>query len=258
MRNQTGRSIKDLPYLKCLKLAHPFSTESHFEIDILIGADFYWSVVGNHTIRGNGPTAVSSKLGYLLSGLLSDCDPINSARVYNVDVTSHRSEEVNLQKFWDLESIGVTDATDAASKEFNLLDYCQSSLTTSDTGRYTAKLPWKSGNAPLPTNYYVTRNITQSMIRRLSPQIRNVYHNIIMDQLSRDIIEEVTDDDRNIGHYLPHRAVKKESSTTPIRIVYNASLSTAGNPSLNDCLETGPTLLNDLGSILIRFRLHKF
>ncbi|XP_074654484.1 uncharacterized protein LOC141908360 [Tubulanus polymorphus] len=96
------------------------------------------------------------------------------------------------------------------------------------------------------------------MIRRLSPQIRNVYHNIIMDQLSRDFIEEVTDDDRNIGHYLPHRAVKKESSTTPIRIVYNASLSTAGNPSLNDCLETGPTLLNDLGSILIRFRLHKF
>ena len=39
----------------------------NFEIYLLVGADFYWDLVGDHFIRGDGPTAMSSKLGYLLS-----------------------------------------------------------------------------------------------------------------------------------------------------------------------------------------------
>ena len=30
------------------------------------------------------------------------------------------------------------------------------------------------------------------------------------------------------------------------------------HPSLNDCLEVGPSLVNDLCSILLHFRIHKF
>ena len=38
-------------------------------IDILIGAQDYWDFIGQNTIRGKtGPVAVSSKLGYILSG----------------------------------------------------------------------------------------------------------------------------------------------------------------------------------------------
>ena len=37
---------------------------------MLIGADAYWSIVQETVIQGPGPTAVQSKLGYLLSGLL--------------------------------------------------------------------------------------------------------------------------------------------------------------------------------------------
>ncbi|XP_064635797.1 uncharacterized protein LOC135492979 [Lineus longissimus] len=49
---------------------------------------------------------------------------------------------------------------------------------------------------------------------------------------------------------------KTDSPTTPIRIVYDASCRAAGRSSLNDCLEPGPNLLNDLGRILLRFRIH--
>ena len=59
-------------------------------------------------------------------------------------------------------------------------------------------------------------------------------------------------------HYIPHHHVNKDSKTTPIRIVYDCSCRLPNNhPSLNDCLETGPSLVNDLCSILLRFRVHK-
>lgn len=47
-----------LPHLKNLLLAHPVSKNSIFSVDILIGADFYWDIVGDQVIRGPGPTAV--------------------------------------------------------------------------------------------------------------------------------------------------------------------------------------------------------
>ena len=55
-------------HLSGLKLAHPFMEEGQFEISVLVGADFYWNIVQDDVVRGNGPTAVQSKLGYLLSG----------------------------------------------------------------------------------------------------------------------------------------------------------------------------------------------
>ena len=53
--------------------------------------------------------------------------------------------------------------------------------------------------------------------------------------------------------------MKKDSATTPIRIVYDCSCrQNSDSPSLNDCLESTPPELNDLTSILVRFRLNRF
>ena len=64
----TTTSLAELPHLIGLNLALPGTTEDHFEITLLVGADHYWDIVEDHIIRGNGPTAMQSKLGYLLSG----------------------------------------------------------------------------------------------------------------------------------------------------------------------------------------------
>ena len=56
-------------HLHKLRLAHPVHHSEHFTVSLLIGADLYWSFVGNDYIRiPGGPTAVASRLGYLLSG----------------------------------------------------------------------------------------------------------------------------------------------------------------------------------------------
>ena len=64
------RDAVSLPYLRELKLAHPLTGEDIFSVSLLIGADKYWDIAGNRVIQGDGPTAVQSKIGYLLSGPL--------------------------------------------------------------------------------------------------------------------------------------------------------------------------------------------
>jgi len=61
------------------------------------------------------------------------------------------------------------------------------------------------------------------------------------------------------GYYLPHHAVRNESSTsTKLRVVYDASARASTNVSLNDVLLKGPAVQEDLVSIMTRFRTHKY
>ena len=70
LRNLPFSYVKQLPYLKDLHLNHVISDSDDINISMLIGADGYWSIVQEAVIRGPGPTAVQSRLGYLLSGPL--------------------------------------------------------------------------------------------------------------------------------------------------------------------------------------------
>ena len=88
------------------------------------------------------------------------------------------------------------------------------------------------------------------------------YDQIIKEQERRGFVERISSTSQSGNgqtHYMPHHHVRKESSTTPIRVVYDCSCRMSNNhPSLNDCLEVGPPLVNDLCSILIHFCVHKF
>lgn len=58
-------------------------------------------------------------------------------------------------------------------------------------------------------------------------------------------------------HFIPHHAVKKESATTPIRIVSDCSCRQSPyHPCLNDCLEVGPPFLTDLCTLLLQFQTY--
>ncbi|GFR09534.1 uncharacterized protein TNCT_256701 [Trichonephila clavata] len=57
------------------------------------------------------------------------------------------------------------------------------------------------------------------------------------------------------GHYLPHRPVIKSSSaTTKVRPVFEASFKHPWYASLNECLSVGPSLLEQIPPLLLRFR----
>ena len=106
LQNPLRALIKEFPHLKGLPLAYPISENENFEISILIGADYYWHFVQDHVIRGDGPTAVQSKLGYLLSGPLPAKTQCNLISLHVTTTTSH--EVCDLEKFWQIESSGIS------------------------------------------------------------------------------------------------------------------------------------------------------
>ena len=57
--------------------------------------------------------------------------------------------------------------------------------------------------------------------------------------------------------YVPHHGVLKESSTTTkLRVVFDASAKTSSGVSLNDSLLTGPRIQDEIFKILVRFRFY--
>ncbi|XP_053391600.1 uncharacterized protein LOC128554345 [Mercenaria mercenaria] len=121
--------------------------------------------------------------------------------------------------------MGIADSTDDEKITDYLENYQQNAIQYSN-GKYTAQLPWKQDHPPLPTNYQITKRRTENTIRRLSaePEILLKYGEIIAEQERRGFIEKVDEDSQATRvHYIPHHPVKKDSSTTPIRIVYYCS-----------------------------------
>ena len=63
------------PHLRCMPLTDYSRGDEELEVDIMIGADYYWSVVQNNIVRGqfHDPVAIRRRLGYVLTG------PVNVA-----------------------------------------------------------------------------------------------------------------------------------------------------------------------------------
>ncbi|GFW79241.1 DUF1758 domain-containing protein [Trichonephila clavipes] len=56
------------------------------------------------------------------------------------------------------------------------------------------------------------------------------------------------------AYYLPHHAVLRDSSTTKLRVVFDASAKSTSEYSLNDILMVGPRVQRDVYPILLSFR----
>lgn len=109
------------PHLHGLPLADCSQGEEELEVDIMIGADYYWSIVQNHVVREklHGPVALCTRLGYVLSCPVkvlgaSQQSSVNMSHVMktechvvkeNSDADASLKEE--LCRFWDYETLGI-------------------------------------------------------------------------------------------------------------------------------------------------------
>ena len=164
-----------------LDLADPVDGCSQLDVDILIGSDQYWSLATGKTLRGSkGPTAIETRLGWVLSGPA----PTNGLSHHSFLTTTHvlkigsptlsneqDSLEELLQSFWDFESIGIT------GREKTLYDDFCDTVTTRD-GRYEVSLPWMETHRPLPDNYLLSFKRLQSLLRRLR-QSPDLLHQLV-------------------------------------------------------------------------------
>ncbi|XP_068240897.1 uncharacterized protein [Palaemon carinicauda] len=94
-----------------------------------------------------------------------------------------------------------------------------------------------------------------------NPQLVTDYRKILDEYLEENFIEPVllgTPVDGKV-HYLSHHPAVKNSATTLIRIVFNASSRSNPNSlSLNDSLYTGPNLASKIQSMILMYREKPF
>ncbi|GFV13188.1 integrase catalytic domain-containing protein [Trichonephila clavipes] len=166
-----------------------------------------------------------------------------------------------ISDLWKLDSLGITDPVETKTKleiQKETLNHFQKTISVDISGRYEAALPWVLDNKLLSSNRKLAENRLESTKRKLIATGKfEEYQDVLDLWLSGKIIEEVNDDKENFVHYLPHRPVIKENSTSKIRPVFDASARTKGSPSLNDCLEKGPNFIEVIPTILNRFRKYR-
>ena len=171
IRNSLRACLRDIPYLQRLPLAHPVTGDENFEISILIGADYYWHFIQDNKIsiltgadyywhfiqdnivRGDGPTAVQSHLGYILSGPLHLPKPIetSSLHVAILHCTTNNTESCCP---WKSEFMDTMSNEDTMNNAF-FQQYMKTHITTRPDGGYSLRFPWKKCHQPLPSNYSV-------------------------------------------------------------------------------------------------------
>lgn len=118
-------------------------------------------------------------------------------------------------------------------------------------GRYSLDLPFKTNNNKPPT-FGKSRNQTYMRLIQIERRLR------VNPDLKKQY-DEFMNTSSQSSFYLPHHAIIKPSSTsTKLRVVFDASARDSNGVSLNETLRIGPTIQQDLLSILLRWRKFKF
>lgn len=266
MRAHAPGLEKTREMLSGYKLADPEVSDQIDDVDIVVGADYFGKLIGRCKLL-KGVNVFSSPGGYLIFGKLpygsrggEGPRVLNSIQMKKICVGTRETEftptEISLPKLWQLDTIGIS--ADQVCKEENkiLREFAETIVKTED--RYEVKFPMSKDPSILPSNYGMAKFQLNSLLVKLrkDTNMMNCYHSIIKEYDAFGFIEQVTGSIK--GHYLPHHPVHKDSTTTPIRIVFNASAAKRGETSLNDVLETGPTLTEKLLDSLVSFKQGKY
>ena len=163
-----------------------------------------------------------------------------------------KTENLNssLNRFWDLETLGIKENEKDALENFNEIIYLNKE------NRYEAKLPFRETHDILHDHF----NLCEKRLLKLHSNLKNdtvllkKYNDIFLEQKQLGIIEEVEEIVKpGQCHYIPHHPVIREDKNTKVRIVFDASAKSFG-PSLNGPSLKGPNLTPLIFDILVRFR----
>ena len=212
-----------------LALADSSDGQTQISVNILIGADQYWSLTTGRIRRAeSGPVVVQAKLGWVLSApveCLSQHRIQTSLVTHTLHIDSTLSPDYNALNA-NLESLGITSENAMLNDFHDKLQFAE--------GRYEVTLLWKDPQQSLPDNYQLSLKQLHGLLRRLrhSPDILKGYDSVIQSLIQQGIVEYVNvSSKRNTwrDHYLPHHTViSGDKNTTKVRVVYDASARVGG------------------------------
>ena len=241
--------------IKHLKLADPDFLESN-TIDLLLGSDVVEQFMLDTRIQESPSIYLrESVFGWVVQGSLKQQVKDISVNFLEVD------GEFSLEKFWALENVPNVPLRSKEEKQCE--DHFTNTTTRDVDGLFVVKLPFKTDVSQLGDSLSAAERRFKSLESKLDRDVplKKRYCDFINEFMDLKHMEEVPPGEIEIDSskvfYLPHHCVFKESSTTTkLRVVFDASAKTSSGYSLNDCLLVGPKIQNDLFSILLRFRFY--
>ena len=250
-------SLKKMyPRIRRLKFSDEMTQNQKLPIHIILGAADYQRIKTTEpSILGKNPDkdpgAELTMFGWILAGKVTNT---HSETDKNFFTKSSRDE---FERMCAMDSLGILETNEEQFHE----DFKENLQRLSD-GKYSTRLPWKTDCPELPSNNELAMGRLRSTTRRLERLGRlKEYHEIMKQQLEDGILEPVPEKPTgDVIHYIPHQAViRDEAETTRLRIVYDCSAKKGpAFPSLNDCLEIGPSLQPMIFDIMLRNRMKKY
>ncbi|XP_048519333.1 uncharacterized protein LOC109534907 [Dendroctonus ponderosae] len=249
----------DLKHFKIpdnIRLLDPSFGEPN-DINILLGASTFFNIlcIGQVRLGSNLPVLQKTRFGWVVSG------PVGYHQDSRVQCHLSCTEELpdQLNKFWELEHYPSTKALSSEEKACES-HYLQNTKRNSD-GRFVVSIPFKAPVELLGDSYKIAEKRFLSLEKRfqLNPRLYEQYSRFMKEYEELEHMTETVPHSSEVCFYLPHHGVLKEDSlTTKLRVVFNGSMPSTTGHSLNSLQMVGPVIQQDLFSILIRFRRHRY
>ena len=239
-------------HLKGIKMKNKESKDI-LAVHLILGASDYAKFKTETAPRVGAlgePIGEKTKLGWTIMspGKEVDLSPMFFAQTSHVDYD-------NLCK---LDVLGLADSSTGDQEEV-YTDF-KEQLTQDEEGWYETGLPWRGNHPPLPSIEVGSLRRLGNLERKLRSQgTIERYDQVIQDQIEAGIVERVSGPVTGRREfYIPHKPVLRESAeTTKLRVVYDASArANSGAPSLNDSLNPGPPLQNQLWNVVVCAHFH--
>ncbi|XP_055306475.1 uncharacterized protein LOC129570781 [Sitodiplosis mosellana] len=227
----TYYDLANYDHLQNLLYADP-TVNDDGEIDLLLGVAEFSKIVKHGLIKGaeDSPIAMNSELGWLIMG------PQNVDGIESEDNEPEMSEEER---------------------------YCEEHYVKNtkrdDDGRLNVSMAFKNEKWPelgdsrksaLATLFQLEKRFEKNQ------ELKKQYSAVVKESIESGHLVLV-ENPPNEAHYIPHHAVFKESTTTKLRSVYNASQKTSNGKSLNEQLAVGKIVQPSIFELMLRWRESK-
>ena len=233
------------------------------KVDLLIGAELFFSILkpSQLFLKDSMPQLRDTHLGWIVSGVIFE-PQMSNVCVQQANHASLGDVERMMQQFWQIEEVPETPKQSTEENECEA--HFRSTYQRDETGRFVVQLPFRENAAQLDDcrALALKRFLMQEKRLMNNPELQARYVEFIREYEALGHcheINEINDPPNQQMFYLPHHAVlRPSSSSTKCRVVFNASAkSSSERLSLNDVLQVGPVVQNDLYFIMLRFRKYK-
>lgn len=228
-------------------------------VDLLIGADVFGTLLADGLIPSSNksPIAQNTRLGWILMGETIVTN-VTSISCNTSIIDDHRNLEDILKSFWEVEN-REPKTTILSADEQACEDHFLQTHSRDSTGRFVVRLPL-TNNVHLGESRGIALKRFNSTERRLAaqPELKKQYVDFMREYSMLNHMVPVRNPPPSAHFYLPHHGViKQSSSTTKLRVVFDASCKTTSGLSLNDMQYVGPRLQDNLFDTVLRFRMHR-